>query len=254
MFLMCMVCHGEFVKLRPKNHRYLTEYYLFLSAGGAMGGLFISFIATNFFDDYHEWPLGLIICFAISGVVLAVTWRRRNTNQTLTAAISAATITGVIYLGWMLNPYDASPPEPGYESQTLFKARNFYGTVSVRENRFTEELPAEKNNGVARGPRDSSRTFRSGSILHGQQLIDPERRKQPIAYYHSDSAAGQTIRYFINRNPATKLKYAVIGLGAGSLAAYARPPEGPRPADECVTYEINPLVEQIARKYFWFFT
>lgn len=252
MFLMCMVCHGEFVKLRPKNHRYLTEYYLFLSAGGALGGLFISFVATNFFDDYHEWPLGLIICFALAGVVLAVTWQRRFANKIATGLACAAAITGVIYLGWMLNPYHVSPPEPGYESLPLFKARNFYGTVSVRENRFTKELPAEENNGIARGPRDNSRSFRSGSILHGQQLIDPERRKQPIAYYHKDSGSGKTIQYVLKKNADRPIKFAVVGLGAGSLAAFARGPEGERAADECVTYEINPLVEQIARKYFWY--
>ena len=252
MFLMCLVCHGEFVKLRPKNHKYLTEYYLFLSAGGALGGLFISFIATNFFDDYHEWPLGLIICFAIAGAVLTATWKKRYSNTALTAGTCAATMVGVLFLGWMLNPYAVGTPDPGYESKVLFKARNFYGTVTVRENHFTQDLPAEKNNGVARSARDNNREFRSGSILHGKQLLDTERRKQPIAYYHKDSGSGQAIQYVLNKNPKNPIKFAVVGLGAGSLAAFARGAEGDRPADECVTYEINPLVEKIAREYFWY--
>lgn len=254
MFLMCMVCHGEFVKLRPSNHQHLTEYYLFLSAGGALGGLFISFIATNFFQDYHEWPLGLIVCFVLAGTVMGVTFQRRYGKPAMTAVIGTAALAGVIYLGWMLNPYYDDPPEPGYESRSLYKARNFYGTITVSENRFTAELPAEKNGGVARGPRDSTRSFRSGSVLHGQQLIDPERRAQPIAYYHRDSGSGQAIRYVLDKNPDQAIKYAVVGLGVGSLAAYARGPEGERAADECVMYEINPLVETIAREYFWFLT
>lgn len=252
MFLMCLICHGEFVKLRPKNHKYLTEYYLFLSAGGALGGLFISFIATNFFDDYHEWPLGLIICFAIAGAVLTTTWQKSYSNTMLTAGTCAATVAGVVFLCWMLNPYEVSPPEPGYESVVLFKARNFYGTVSVRENRFTQDLPADKNNGVARSKRDNNRVFRSGSIIHGQQMVDAERRKTPIAYYHKDSGSGQAIQYVLKQNPDKPIKFAVVGLGAGSLAAFARGPEGNRAADECVTYEINPLVEKIAREYFWY--
>ncbi len=252
MFFMCLICHGEFVKLRPKSHKYLTEYYLFLSAGGALGGLFISFIATNFFDDYHEWPLGLITCFIIAGAVLAASWHKRYAKPTLTVGACAATLAGFIYLGWMLNPYAVGAPEPGYESVVLFKARNFYGTVTVRENRFTRNFSAEENNGIARSARDSNREFRSGSILHGRQLIDPEHRKQPIAYYHKDSGSGQAINYVLKKNAARPIKFAVVGLGAGSLAAFARGPEGDRPADECVTYEINPLVEKIAREYFWY--
>jgi len=54
MFMICVVCHGELVNLRPNNSKFITEYYLMISAGGALGGLFITFVATPFFVEYYE--------------------------------------------------------------------------------------------------------------------------------------------------------------------------------------------------------
>jgi spermidine synthase len=242
MFLMCMVCHGEFVKLRPKNHKYLTEYYLFLSAGGALGGLFISFIATNFFDDYYEWPLGLLLCFAISGAVICHALAIRAQSLIPPAVAAVVVLGGFALLGYTVDPFEDN-------SHVLYKARNFYGTVAVTEDIITKDQVFP---GITYTAKDSSRSFRSGTIKHGQQFIDPERRKIPIAYYHKDSGSGKAIEYVISQNKDKPIKFAVVGLGAGSLAAFARPAEGDRAADECVTYEINPLVEKIAREYFWY--
>jgi spermidine synthase len=242
MFLMCMVCHGEFVKLRPRHHKYLTEYYLFLSAGGALGGLFISFVATNFFADYYEWPLGLLICFALAGAILFHESKKRMPNSLQPAFVVGAVLAGLLLLSYQLNPFED-------KANVLFKARNFYGTVAVLQDIITEN---QVYPGITYDKLDSTRIFRSGTIKHGQQFIDPERRKLPIAYYHKDSGSGQAINYVLSQSPDKPIKYAVVGLGAGSLAAFARPAEGSRAADECVTYEINPLVERIAREYFWY--
>lgn len=51
MFLICFLCHGELVRLRPKNNAHLTEFYLCISAGGACGGLFATLVAVNLFHD-----------------------------------------------------------------------------------------------------------------------------------------------------------------------------------------------------------
>lgn len=241
MFLMCLVCHGEFVKLRPKNHKYLTEYYLFLSAGGALGGLFISFVATNFFDDYYEWPLGLLLCFIISGAVICYLFKIKTRSLIAPAIAAIVVLLGTGLLGYIVDPFD--------DGKDLFKARNFYGTVSVTEDIMTKN---EISKGKTYTPEDSTRHFYSGTIKHGQQFTAPDRQRTPISYYHKNSGAGQAIEYVKEINPQRPIKYAVVGLGAGSLAAYARKSEGSRAADECVIYEINPLVEEIARKYFWF--
>ena len=84
-------------------------------------------------------------------------------------------------------------------------------------------------------------------------MTQPSLRNAPLTYYDHDSGVGRTLDYCLNGPFRDQpLKFAVVGLGAGSLAAYARASEGDRAADECVLYEINPLVEQIAREHFWY--
>jgi hypothetical protein len=74
-----------------------------------------------------------------------------------------------------------------------------------------------------------------------------------LTYYDKESGVGKTLEYCLRQTHRDQpLKFAVVGLGAGALATYARPSDGTREADECVMYEINPLVEQIAREHFWY--
>ncbi len=256
MFLICMVCHGELVMLRPENRQYITEYYLLISAGGALGGLFITLIATRYFDEYYEWPLGLLLSFLIAAVVLGKIASRKDR---LGAASHWLTGFGIViatcFVGWSLDPFDwrVSDLGQGIKKQILFQARNFYGTVAVTDKQYTRPIAAGDNNGAARGLDSGFRSFWSGNILHGRQWTDPKKRDLPLTYYGKDSGVGQTLQYFIEQTHREKpLKFAVVGLGSGALAAYARPAEGSRPADECVMYEINPLVEQIAREHFWY--
>ncbi len=80
MFLACMVCHGELARLKPVPSR-LTEFYLLMSAGGAVGGLLVSLVAPHKFETYLEWPLGLITAFVIAALALMAallqgTWRQ----------------------------------------------------------------------------------------------------------------------------------------------------------------------------------
>ncbi len=256
MFTICMICHGELVRLRPANSKYLTEYYLFISAGGALGGLFITFVATPYFDEYYEWPIGLLISLWLSlFVFLSTLWQRGfSANAGLPGIVSFVSLA-TLAVTWSIDPFDWRTPPigQGIVEKTLLKARNFYGTVQVEEQVYTHEIPAEKNDGLARSPSDSRRSFWSGNILHGRQLTDPKLRSVPLTYYDHESGVGRTLQYCFDGDFKTKpLKYAVVGLGAGSLATYARAAEGDRAADECVLYEINPLVEEIAREHFWY--
>ncbi len=69
LFCICMVCHGELVRLRPPA-RYLTTYYLLISAGGALGGIFVSLIAPQIFNTYLEWRIGLMAAVILSAITL----------------------------------------------------------------------------------------------------------------------------------------------------------------------------------------
>lgn len=256
MFTICMVCHGELVRLRPKNSKFITEYYLMISAGGALGGLFITFIATPFFVEYYEWPFGLLISLGLALYVVILTamqkWFSRNTQV---LGVLAVVLPATLLVAWRVDPFDwrNSLSDGGVVDKTIMKARNFYGTVQVSDRIYTLEIPASENNGIARGPSDNRRSFWSGNILHGRQLTELSLRNAPLTYYDHDSGVGLTLDYCMNGPFRDQpLKFAVVGLGAGSLVAYARASEGDRAADECVLYEINPLVEQIAKEHFWY--
>ena len=256
MFLICMVCHGELVMFRPENQRHITEYYLLISAGGALGGLFITLVATPYFDEYYEWPLGLLISFLIAVSVIGMIATKKKwlgTASNWVVAIGIVLTTG--YVGWCLDPFDwiSSTEEPGIKKTVLLQARNFYGTVSVTDRQYTEPVPAEENNGVSRDLDSGFRSFWSGNVLHGRQWTDPKKQELPLTYYDKESGVGKTLQYCLEETHRDRpLKFAVVGLGSGALAAYARPAEGSRAADECVMYEINPLVEKIAREQFWY--
>ena len=104
--------------------------------------------------------------------------------------------------------------------------RNFYGGLRVNEyDKDTE---------------DENRMLVHGTVDHGMQLMAPERRRDRITYYGPDSGIGLSLQSVTH----SKKRIGVIGLGAGSLAAYAER------GDVIRFYEINPLVEKIARTYF----
>ncbi len=77
MFLICLICHGELARLKPSNRR-LTEFYLLMSGGGALGGLTVSLVAPRVFNNYLEWPLGLMAGFVIALIVLIRECRRQG--------------------------------------------------------------------------------------------------------------------------------------------------------------------------------
>ena len=68
---ICMVCHGELMRLRPHPRR-LTEYYLMMSAGGALGGVFVSLVAPLIFKSFFEWQLGLMLAFVVAAVAITL--------------------------------------------------------------------------------------------------------------------------------------------------------------------------------------
>jgi predicted membrane-bound spermidine synthase len=232
MFLICMVCHGELMRLRPHPRR-LTEYYLMMSAGGALGGVLVSLVAPLVFKTFFEWQLGLVLSFIVAGAAMtlaAVSGAARLGAKLLRAApvaIAAGAGFGLLLAMLIL-------PTLGEHEDwvTVDQARNFYGVLSVRD--------------WHPGQPENQRILRHGIIKHGEQYVDPSKRQIPKSYYCYESGVGRCLQYLNQRKPA--LRVGVVGLGAGTIAAYARK------GDTYRFYEINPEVERFAGTQGRYFT
>jgi hypothetical protein len=229
LFGVCMCCHGEVIKVRP-SPRHLTEFYLSISFGGMLGGIFVGLVAPHIFSRFWEWNIGICGSFAIALWVLerALTKRLRadqaRRKWSIRGALTCAALGGLCLLSFWIS-------EPDYK-KPLIRLRNFFGVVSVRE--------------IARdNPSRHHFSFRSGTIDHGKQLADPARRNEPVSYFYPESGAGQTLLYAKQMHPHG-VRVGVIGMGMGIIAAYGRA------GDSFRFYEINPNVLRLANDNFYF--
>ncbi len=222
LFVMMLFCHAELYNRRPAP-RQLTRFYLMTALGGALGGSFVGLLAHHLFNGHYEIYVGLALC---AGIALLVEWSRRDRRDgefevTFPIAVTLFSTALVITLPFL----SANRSE-------LRAERNFFGALRVVEGR-EHGLPVW-------------RQLDHGTTKHGVQLLAPARKCQAVAYYSPDSGVGRSITALQNRQPS--LRIGVIGLGVGTLAAFARP------TDHMIFYEINPLIEQIAREDFSFLT
>jgi spermidine synthase len=223
LFLCCMVCHGELVRLKP-DPRHLTSFYLMISLGGAIGGLFVALVAPHVFHTYLELPLLLVACSALAAIVLWVSpgkWAGKIGVTPVRIAMAVFTVALAVYLGYQKHAQDR-----------LFRIseRNFYGVLRVRD--------------IAQSADDTAqRRLIHGTINHGTQLLNPKHRDDPTSYYGPYSGMGRAVGYVQSRGPA---RIGVIGLGAGVTASFCRS------GDVFRFYEINPLALAIASSWFTF--
>ena len=216
LFVCCMVCHGELARRRP-HPRYLTQFYLMVSIGGAIGGLFVALAAPRLFNSYYELPVAMVMCAFLVTCVLWIdlpsTWLR------------AATVLATIAFAVILIRIEAADAR----LYTL-SARNFYGVLRVLDQAEGKYSPAE-------------RLLIHGTINHGTQLKRPGGDRIPTSYFGSGSGINRAIHILGQRGP---IRIGVLGLGAGVTATLARS------GDTLHYYEINPLVVRIAQSEFGF--
>jgi hypothetical protein len=221
LFTCCMVCHGELARLKP-HPRYLTHFYLMMSAGGALGGILVGLIAPRVFHNFYELPLGLIACGALIVIVLKLDTELEWFRNWL----QPAPIVGVV-LVLALTVYTALQIRDFSKGARLM-VRNFYGALKVKDSGPATDL-------------DATRSLTHGTINHGEQFLNITRRHQPTTYYGRNTGIGLAIR---DKNKSHAVRIGVIGLGTGTIAAYGRL------GDYIRYYEINPLVLRIAHTEF----
>jgi hypothetical protein len=122
LFVACMICHGEAYRLRPPP-RYLTGFYLSLSLGGALGGLFVAVLAPLLFNDYHELAIGFwVLAYLVAAICLL------QRSRSLALGVGAGTLLGVFVLpAFVMARPDAESGLLGWATSYWTGFRGFYG-------------------------------------------------------------------------------------------------------------------------------
>lgn len=220
LFFCCMMCHGELARRRP-SPRYLTSFYLMISLGGAIGGIFVAIIAPRMFITHIEVQVGLVACALLAMIAL---WGLAIPKLG-PWPVRVLLLIGVGLLAGYLGRKERDDRK-GY----LLMVRNFYGALRVHDAGVAELY--------------TERTLTNGTINHGSQILDESMRYTNTSYYGDSSGVGRALHMLQARGP---IKYGVVGLGAGVLSNYGRA------GDTSRIFEINPLVEGIAQNQFSFY-
>jgi spermidine synthase len=209
LFVLTMFCHGELVLRKPATGQ-LTRFYLMISLGGAIGGLFVGLAAPLLFNTYQEFPIAICLLFAVATFVVPNGWMRW-----LSIAIGGVCLG---FAGYNLKSLG---------DDALVSSRNFYGSLRVK----------------ATSPdTDPNATWRlvHGVILHGEQYRSEKFKRLATTYYGASSGVGKAIEGL--RHPG--MKVGLIGMGVGTLAVYGQAKDTYR------FYELNPAVYQLAKSHF----
>ena len=258
-FAVAMVCHGELWRLRPPPSA-LTGFYAWMSLGGVLGGLFAALVAPRLFATAAEYPLMLVLaCLTIArpdppdrrlrlrlrdiglpvglaALLVALVGARPVDRATAGPLLGLGALACLAFarrparFGLGIGAVLLAGTLPlGTEGRPLHAARSFFGIHRVTLD-----------------PTGTSHLLLHGTTLHGSQSLDPARRLEPLAYFHRDGPIGQVFATRSTLSVAGPI--AVVGLGTGSLACHGRPGE------RWTFYEIDPVVERIARdpRYFTF--
>jgi SAM-dependent methyltransferase len=262
LFVAAVALHRRLYSERPGAGQ-LTLFYLVMSAGGALGGLFTALIAPLVFDWVWEHPLLVLAAAALLPNRPLIAWMDRLgldrakrrvlvlsivilsvvLGMQLTGAMTRQDDTLVLVLmlaialcGLLVTGYRPAflaiflvlmLSRGGYDTlQTSLEGsrdRSYFGVYAVRE---------------AEG--GSVRTLTHGTTLHGKQYLSPERRREPTSYYGRRSGVGLAL----TSAPAiygSDARIGVVGLGVGTLACYRRP------GQRWDFFEIDPKVLDYSR-------
>ena len=253
-FVTAMVCHGELARQRPPAAN-LTEFYLYVSLGGVLGGIFNALIAPMIFPDIWEYPLLLALsCLARPTPADGGTnarWADFYLPVGLLAGFSALMYGGKLP-GWTLVLALAA----GAILLLRFSERRVRFALGVAACLLVEQLVASGStlatarsffgvNRVRLVEDGTLRIFQHGTTVHGVESTTPGEETIPLGYYNRSGPFG---RFFTALAGRDLRQVGIIGLGTGGLACYAKP------GQTWTFHEIDPMVERIARdpRYFHF--
>lgn len=262
LFVTATALHGHLYHLRPAPG-HLTLYYLVMSAGGVLGGLFAALIAPLLFDWVYEHPV-LILCAAmliplpallpwphwfklderrarlIVGLLLMLAafaswrmmadWNGKLDNASGVWALLILAI-GLAVIAWRwayitalaLLMLGVGGLDTLQESFSGMRARSYFGVYTVTGD-----------------PYRNQRRLAHGTTLHGVQRLDRAHRRDPTTYYGHQSGVGLVLDQ-ADRLAGPDARIAIVGLGTGTLACYRQP------GQHWTIFEIDPVMVRIAK-------
>ena len=279
LLAVCMVCHGELARSRPAPS-YLTSFYFMIAGGGVLGGIFVVIIAPQIFRGFWEFEIALFVCGCLL-LVAAWSDARRTPAERWPWAISAAALFTFLMprLSPFLPPqfrYHVLAKE--YFAAILAAACVLIWTLAQRRNRSAASAPpvftswpyaiaatllaafafvtwlrtqSEMRASLFQGRNFFGVTYvlnapdfillKSGTTVHGLELKDRAQRDNPTIYYRHASGIGLLLTNFPRPVGREGIRLGVVGMGAGTLAAYAQS------SDNLRYYEIDPAVIQLSQ-------
>jgi len=259
LYCGALLCHTALAESRP-GPQHLTEFYFWIALGGVLGGVFTATIAPAAFKTVLEYPLIVAtlgffrtgknekpnwLVPALFGAAILVIWIvfRATGLDSSTEAVALAH-TSFLFVCYKLKDhvqrfatafailiiaYSFILPDYIEGANRAYVGRNFFGVKKVLDE-----------------PDTHLRKFLHGDTLHGIESTDTARAGKPLSYYYPDGSVANVVEMLRERGP--QQRFGVVGLGSGTMAAYAD-------AGHHVTfYEIDPSIEPIARQYFTFLT
>lgn len=254
-FFTALVCHGELVRSRPSPER-LTLFYICISLGGWIGGVFNALIAPLLFTSVLEYPLMLAVAAFIRPALGEPTPRAGRFGEALWPGALAVVLAAAL---WFVRA-GAGAAQPRVWSTAIvcsaavgvFLMRNrpvrlglgivlllVFGRLTIPDPpglRLVERNFFGINRVVEEG---NFRLLYHGRIVHGAQSLRPQERREPLTYFSRVSPLAEILASGVVKSGRGRI--AVIGLGAGSIAAYGAP------GQEITYFEIDPAVDRIAR-------
>jgi len=224
LLMYTIFCHGELAHLKPAP-QYLTSFYLAISFGGALGGVFVALIAPLIFPAYLELNFLIISTYLLLIIILLI-----DRGWLLYPKYPIRSWSFIIIL-FLLTSYLLGSQAFKTVKNPWFISRDFYGVIRIFQ--------------IGTNQENHQFSLYNGGTLHGCQFSLPEKQCLATTYYGSNSGVGLAFKLLEGRK---QLRIGAVGLGTGTLATYAN-------NDSYIRfYEINPNVKLIAEKYFTFLT
>lgn len=225
--------HLLLARVKP-DAKYLTGFFIFVSLGGVMGGIFNALLAYQIFDTAKEYPIGIALFLIVIFLSKTDGWRRMNSDNFAAFAVVFSLIfllalalkyaflqffaflAGILILTAFYNVRKVAFAVmvclivatfiQDFHRDYVLQERNIFGVLKIADNTKT-----------------SIRTFQHGTTLHGLQKLPLSDSPTPTSYFHPEGPLGDVFRYLDSKSDNVPQSIAILGMGTGATACYTKP-------------------------------